>query len=335
MTSLGVSVIIPTRDRLALVRRAVDSALAAAGPEDEVIVVDDGSTDGTPAVLAVYHPQVRCVPSPHLGPGGARNRGIAEARRPLVAFLDSDDEWMADKLQLQRALMERRPDVLFCFTDFGHRSREGVVSHGCLASWHRDPRGWDAILGPGMRFSSFAALPPGRPDFSVHVGDLYPSAMLGDYVCTSTALVRRETAGDALRFAEDLLKYEDWDCFARLARAGPAAYLACDTQWNCDHAGPRLTRADDLYEETARVTVLERVWGADADFLRRHGERFRQTLAAHRRARARALIAAGRTAEARAELVLAGRASAQERLMASLPGALARTLVSARRRLVS
>src|SRR5712691_4780511 len=146
--SLGVSVILPTYDRAALLRRAVDSALAAVLPGDEVIVVDDGSTDATALAAAHWGPRVRYIAVPHAGPGAARNRGLREARHPLVAFLDSDDEWMVDKLQLQRALMERRPDVLLCFTDFAHRSPEGTETHRCLARWHRDPRSWDEVLGP-------------------------------------------------------------------------------------------------------------------------------------------------------------------------------------------
>jgi glycosyltransferase involved in cell wall biosynthesis len=197
MSSLGVPVIIPTHDRAALVRPAIDSTLAATTPEDEIIVVDDGSTDGSTAALARYGARVRLVSSPHCGPGAARNLGVREARRPFVAFLDSDDEWMPDKLQLQRSVMQRRPDVVLCFTDFAHRTREGAEVHGCLAGWHRDPHSWDEILGPGVPFSSYASLPAGRASFSVHVGDLYPTEMLGDYVCTSTVLVRRAAAGEA------------------------------------------------------------------------------------------------------------------------------------------
>jgi glycosyltransferase involved in cell wall biosynthesis len=333
MTGLAMSVVIPTRDRASLLRRAVESALRATREQDEVIVVDDGSTDGTAGVVADCGPRVRYLAGPARGPGAARNRGIREARSPLVAFLDSDDEWMADKAELQRTVMERREEVLFCFTDFAHRDRSGAEVHGGLAGWHRDARGWDAILGSGRPFSALGPLPPGREDFLLHVGDLYPTVMLGDYVCTSTVVVRREVAGDALRFPEDLFKYEDWECFARLSRAGSAAYLACETQWNCDHEGPRLTRTEDLEDEEARIAVMERVWGADAGFLAGHGARYREVLAGHRRARARALIARGRTREARAELARAGRASARERMMARLPGPLARRLVAARRRL--
>jgi hypothetical protein len=152
--------------------------------------------------------------------------------------------------------MERRPDVLFCFTDFGFRGRSGVEIGRYFYNWHRDPRGWDEILGPPLPFSSLAPLPPGRADFMVYIGDLYPTEMLGDYVCTCSVMVRGEKAGDALHFTEGLQVYEDWECYGRLARAGSAAYLDAATFWNYDHGGPRLTRADDLYRETARVSIL-------------------------------------------------------------------------------
>jgi hypothetical protein len=201
-----------------------------------------------------------------------------------------------------------------------------------LSRWHGDRRRWDEILGQGIPFSTLAPLPSGRPDFPVHIGDLYYTEMLGDYVCTSTVMVRREEAATALHFATDLRRFQDWECFGRLAGAGLAAYLDCETQWNCDHAGPRLTRADALYCSDARISVLRRVWGADPKFLARHGSRYREALAFHQRARARALLGLGRTREAREGFRLAGSISWVERTLATLPGPLTRALVNARRR---
>lgn len=332
MVTSPVSVVIPTHNRARLVRRAVESALLAVRPEDEVIVVDDGSTDGTAAVLAEHQALIRYVPSSHVGPGAIRNLGIREARHPVVAFLDSDDVWMPDKLELQRAVLEASRDAVLCFSDFAHRGR-GVEVRRYLARWHHDPRSWDEILGPGVPFSSFASLPPGRADFPVHIGDLYPTAILGAYVCTSTALVRRDLAGDALRFAEDVFKYEDWECFARVAKMGPAAYLDCETQWNCHHEGPRLSAASGLDDTTARLIVLERVWGLDPSFLALHGDLFQRVVASHRLARARELLAMGRMKEARAELRRLLRAPVAHRLLATLPGPFARMVYGVHRRL--
>ena len=328
MGHLSVSVVIPTFDRAALVPRAVHSALGAIAPGDEVIVVDDGSTDGTETGLAPYRDRIRYVRTAHRGAGAARNRGVQEARCPLVAFLDSDDEWMSDKLALQRVLMARRPDVLFTFSDFALRDRDGREYRRQLAAWHHDRRRWDEILGPGRPFSTIGALPAGRADFAVHTGDIYPALMTACYVSTITTLVRRE-AGQALRFAEDLPLYEDWECFARLARAGRAAYLDCETAWNHGHPGLRLTGADALTTTGARLSLLSRVWGSDAAFLADSAEAYYRVLSEQHLLRARALLKGGRTTQARRELRLAGGGPLAYRAFARLPEPLARGLATA------
>jgi glycosyltransferase involved in cell wall biosynthesis len=113
-----VSVIIPTFDRAAVLPRAIDSALAQSGPALEILVADDGSGDDTPAALARYSadPRVRVLRLPHGGVCRARNAAVAEARAPLIAFLDSDDEWLPGKLSAQCDML--RDDCLsICQTE--------------------------------------------------------------------------------------------------------------------------------------------------------------------------------------------------------------------------
>ena len=328
MDDLAVSVVIPTYNRARLVVRAVASALAAVAKGDEVIVVDDGSTDGTEAALAPYRDRIHYLRTANQGAGTARNRGVREAHHPLIAFLDSDDEWMPDKLELQRTLMARRPDVLFSFSDFAVREDvDGSEHRFYLSRWHKDARSWGEILGPGTPFSTIGPLPAGRDDFPVHVGDLYPAMLNTCYVATFTVMVRRD-AGAALRFAEDLPLYEDWECFARLARAGRGAYLACETAWNHGHAGPRLIGADALTAASTCIAMLSRIWGADAPFLATSGEQYRRVLARQHLLRARALIKAGRTSEARQELQRAGGVPFAYHALAGLPGPVARGILT-------
>jgi glycosyltransferase involved in cell wall biosynthesis len=324
VNSEAISIIIPTYNRATLVPRAVQSALAAASSGDEVIVVDDGSMDHTEEALAPYRERIRYVRIAHGGAAASRNRGIAESCCPFVAFLDSDDEWFPDKLTLQRAVMRAHPEVVFCFSDFAHCDRSGIPHRHYLINWHRDPRGWEEILGPSQRFSMMGPLPADRTDFSVHVGNLYTSAMAADYVFTSTVLVRRALAGAAFYFPEEVYFLEDQECFARLARKGPAAYLACETAWNHGHDGPRLTDGDTLYFATARVMLLERVWGTDADFLARYGQQFRAMLTKQQLFRVRGLLSAGRIKEAQEALRLAGGGPLLYRVLARLPGAFVR-----------
>ncbi len=333
MNRLTVSVVIPTYNREAVVGRAVACSLRESSEADEVIVVDDGSTDQTEVALAPYRDRIRYVQISHGGAGKARNHGVGIARNPLVAFLDSDDEWMAGKLYLQRNLMQARPEVLFCFSDFAVRDKAGREHRHYLARWHREALRWKNILGPGVPFSSIAALPHGFNDFFVHVGDLYPRQLTGPHVLTSTVVVNREVAGDALWFAEDLPTYEDWECFGRLARAGAAAYLDCETAWQCAHAGPRLTDADALQEATARIAMLQRVWGADPVFLASYRDRFESILQEERLRRTRELLGRGRTREAHQELRLMTNGPLHYRVLASLPGPMTCWLLAIRRTL--
>jgi glycosyltransferase involved in cell wall biosynthesis len=331
MAEPAVTVVIPTYNRATLVPRAVASALANTGPGDEVIVVDDGSTDDTEAALAPLRDRIRYVRAPHGGAGAARNHGIRLACHPLVAFLDSDDEWLPDKLRLQRALMRCRPEVLFCFSNFAVREQGGVTRPRYLLNWHLDPRGWDQILGPGVSYSAIAPLPASWADFPVHFGSLYLPEMERDYVPTFTMVVRREAAGDALHFAQDVATFEDWECIARLARAGVAAYLDCETACQHGHDGARVTDANALVRATSRLRILERVWGADEELLARHGELFAAVRARHYLTRAGCLLRAGQTRAARADLRQAGACPLGYRVLAALPGPVVRGLLGLRR----
>jgi len=95
-----VSVIIPTYNRAHFLPAAIDSVLAQDYQPYELIVVDDGSTDGTAAILQAY-PQVRSIFQPNQGQSVARNKGVAASRGEFIAFLDSDDLWSPNKLTLQ------------------------------------------------------------------------------------------------------------------------------------------------------------------------------------------------------------------------------------------
>ena len=112
-----VSVIIPTYNRWPMVRQAIESVLAQSYRGWELIVVDDGSNDGTSEHLAQYGPSVRHVSRPRNGVAAARNYGVRIAKGRYVAFLDSDDLWMARKLEIQAAFMEQHPEIQICQTE--------------------------------------------------------------------------------------------------------------------------------------------------------------------------------------------------------------------------
>ncbi|NLH15550.1 MAG: glycosyltransferase family 2 protein [Phycisphaerae bacterium] len=113
-----VSVVIPAWNVELFIARAIDSALAQTRPPDEIIVVDDGSTDGTADIARGYGDRVRYLHQPQTGAAEARNRGIAEASGRWVAFLDADDEWLPDKLNRQMQLLARNPDIVWAYSNY-------------------------------------------------------------------------------------------------------------------------------------------------------------------------------------------------------------------------
>jgi len=320
---LRISTVIPTYNRAHLLERAIGSALAQMEHGDEVIVVDDGSTDRTEALVRGIGDRVRYIKTTNRGAGAARNRGVLEAKNPLVAFLDSDDEWLPGKIGLQRAVMAAHPTVLFAFSDFLVQRADGVARRRFLVHWSHDERSWDDILGPGETVVGAGAEPAVR----VHVGDLSLLEMRSAYVFTSTVIVRREMAGGALRFAEDVKTYEDLECFGRLALAGPACFLDIETAIQHGHRGSRLTDADEIVCADARLRILPRVWGQDASFLRRHRAEYEETVQSDRLTRARELLNRGRVREARLDLRELKYAPRSYRLLARLPGAAVPTVL--------
>ncbi len=112
-----VSVIIPTFNRAWTLSSAIDSVLAQSFQDFELIIVDDGSTDNTNALLTQYGDTIKVLPQANRGVSAARNRGIHAARGRLIAFLDSDDEWMPEKLAVQVEFFKQNPTLQICQTE--------------------------------------------------------------------------------------------------------------------------------------------------------------------------------------------------------------------------
>ena len=107
-----VSVVIPTFNRKKIIPRAIDSVLGQTYKNYEIIIVDDGSTDGTvDSIKKLYNDKVHITLQKNQGASSARNRGIKEASGKYIAFLDSDDEWVSSKLETQMAFLDQNPEI--------------------------------------------------------------------------------------------------------------------------------------------------------------------------------------------------------------------------------
>jgi hypothetical protein len=328
VTELSISVVIPTFNRAHLVGRALASVLAEIGPQDEVIVVDDGSTDSTEALVRKFgDARVRYIRQQNAGAGAARNRGVRECTGDLVAFLDSDDEWLPSRVAVQRAFMAARPDVLFSFVDFA-RDFGGRRHPRTLQCWNSDQNGWKEAMGTPVKYSTIIHLPLGIADFDVYFGDMYRVEMHASYHSAISMMVRRREAGDAVRFTEGVPTWEDWECIGRLAGRGRVAHLDHVGALQHAHSGPRVTDANWVARAESRLVVLKNVWGADPGFLTTYGKEYQALVHQQQLLRVRALLVVGRIQEAREAMRELNQVPVQYRLASRLPGGVIRSLVA-------
>jgi glycosyltransferase involved in cell wall biosynthesis len=190
-----VSVVIPAYNAAAFIKDCVESVLDQTFRDFELIVVDDGSTDGTAEVLAAYGDRIHCLRQPNGGVSRARNQGVARARGRWVAFLDADDAWTRTKLGRQVEELRRRPDCRACYT---------------------------AILVADARLNPLAEQRSGRG--TVETVDLLVEGNLvtgsaSSVVCDKELLIR--LGG----FDEGLSLCADWDMWLRLASTTSFAYV--------------------------------------------------------------------------------------------------------------
>ena len=185
IASRRVSVVVPTFNRAELIQETIESVLRQTAPAHEIIVVDDGSTDSTCAVVRAYGDRVVLLNDDHRSAAAARNRGLARATGDWIAFLDSDDVWTPTKLEKQLQYLDRHPQCGFVHTgyyEFGDHER--------------------VVPGPSVFIS----------------GDHRVEHLLfaAGWICTSTALFRRNipvtfrewagSSGEDIIFFGDLLR---------------------------------------------------------------------------------------------------------------------------------
>ena len=164
----GLSVIIPTYNRAALVPEAVASVLAQTWRDFEVLVVDDASTDGTAAALAAFGSRIRLLRHAfRLGVAAARNLGISAARGQWLAFLDSDDLWRPEKLARQMAYLAGHPELVLCQTEETWERRGLKVNQ---PRSHRKIGGWIFFPSLARCLVSPSAVVLNRTVFEEHGG---------------------------------------------------------------------------------------------------------------------------------------------------------------------
>ena len=223
-----VSAIITTYNRRAFVQEAVDSVLAQSYKDWELIVVDDGSTDGTDEALHGYAERLRYCFQENKGASSARNRGLELAGGEFVAFLDSDDLWLPRKLREQVACMDEHAGARICYTD---------------EIWIRRGR----RVNPKKRHAKYS-------------GEIYPHCLPLCIISPSSALMRRTLFEEVGTFDTQLPVCEDYDLWLRVAARFPVFFvpqgLIVKRGGHPDQLSQR-SWGNDRYRVTALVNILE------------------------------------------------------------------------------
>jgi glycosyltransferase involved in cell wall biosynthesis len=191
---MRVSVIIPTYNRILFVMEAVASVLAQSYRDFELIVVDDGSTDGTPAALAAWGDAVTVLRrEARRGVSAARNLGARAAKGDWLAFLDSDDLWLPDKLARQMEYVQANPELIICQTG---------------EAWIRN----------GVRVNPPAACRKVS-------GDIFLPSLRRCLVSPSAVMLSRRLFEETGGFDEELPAAEDYDLWLRIAWRHPVGLV--------------------------------------------------------------------------------------------------------------
>ncbi len=196
--SYTISVIIPAYNAEEYIGRAIDSVLAQTHQPDEIIVVDDGSTDNTAEVIRSYSSRVHYIGQENGGASVARNTGIEAATGQWIAFLDADDEWVPEKLSMQIEHLRCNSDLVWTHSNYFVRS---AVDNK------------QTVAFAGVRYESLLRGSGYFEDYlDVHVGL---------WIRTSTAVIKREILVDTGLFWVGQMWGQDTDMFLRIAYRQP------------------------------------------------------------------------------------------------------------------
>ena len=190
---MDISVIIPTYNRRNTLPRAVESVLNQTYKPIEIIVVDDGSTDGTKEMFSEMYPLVHYIYQVNSGVSSARNTGIKSASGDWIALLDSDDEWLPDKLERQVKLLQDNAEIRFCHTN---------------EIWIRN----DVRINQRKKHQKYG-------------GNIFKKCLDICRISPSSSLFHTSVINDVGLFDESLMVCEDYDLWLRITSKYPILFL--------------------------------------------------------------------------------------------------------------
>ncbi len=233
-----ISVVIPAYNAEQFIGQTIQSVLDQTYPCHEIIVVDDGSTDRTQEVLKKFDGKIHCLSQQNKGPSAARNAGIQAAQGDFICFLDADDLWIPEKLEVQLAFMEANPDIALVCSDYEEFNKEGIVLSSFLAEKHHMFPTFPTVAGP--------------------LNNAFEKLVFENFVGTPTVMVRKSCLEKTGVFDEEIRSVEDRDLWLRIS----ASYrIACIPRIFCKKRVHQMNVSKQTeLAVRGKIRVLEKNW---------------------------------------------------------------------------
>lgn len=310
----SVAVVIPAYNAARFIGRALSSARAQTYPLDEIVVVDDGSSDGTAQAATAEAEKLVLLTQANSGPSAARNLGVRHTRSKLIAFLDADDEWLPNAVETMVQTLVEQPRVALVTAD-----KRAIDEHG--RELHKS---WQTARRIASRVAAWASQP---------VPNAVAELARQNFVNTSVVLLRRSAFCESGGFNADLRYGEDLELWARIASRHPIVCLPYVLGMYRLHSGATTRATEQLLRGLVRTSDVFAEWAAGV--LAQQGGSARRLTAAARADLGYWLFCQGRHAEARHVLArsMIRRPSARALrylVLSCFPEALIRTLRESR-----
>ena len=249
-----VSVLIATYNGKHLIAETLESVLGQTYRPLEIIVVDDGSSDGTWDALQSFGSRIRSIRQNNGGVASARNTALREAKGTFIALMDHDDLCEPERIAAQVALLRQLPEVVLCSSDFSAFDQTGPLANSYCSEYYSQchaSRGGVMARYPQLASLDVSDCLPKRQSQPVVVpayfGQVYEVIALGNFVHPPTVLFRRSVLDDVGLFDPEARMMCDWDWLVRASRVGTFGFIdrpllryrRSDTQISSSHHHPR------------------------------------------------------------------------------------------------
>lgn len=227
-----VSVVVAVFNAAETLGQTLDNLLLQTYANLEIIVIDDGSTDASPAVLRQYEGRIRTVRQPNGGLPAARNTGCKLAKGEFVVLMDADDFCAPDRVAIQVRALQHYPEAVICDSDFSAFRGGAHVSPSYGGVYYSEiGRHPDGLASKYRRrdvhdWRASSPEPHGTPaEVVTLVGNVYPELAFGNFIHPPTVMFRRDALYEAGLFDETIRYNCDWECFIRVSRLGPVVHV--------------------------------------------------------------------------------------------------------------